>query len=208
VNQKHQKVAQREGSQTSKLRDQFLISKLMVPSLHCLMSLLSITLLCLSVSLSPSCPLEFDESAIDGNLAAALTLELPKDLPRRPSERSSAQHQEGTEAEAAAAAAEEEEEALPLEDESDIFASSPRSDDDDEGGGGSEKLVGKFDGFRVKTGRISLVDFTRKASDVDRAALSRRPTALLELEAELFRAESRMEEITVQLSAEQVQAMR
>jgi hypothetical protein len=135
-------------------------------------------------------------------MTTALTLQLPKDIERHPSLRQEEVQPLAKEEDEAA-------EVTVLENESDLFANSPRSDDEEEDGdGGSEKLVGKFNGFRVKTARISLVDFTRKVSDVDKAALSRRPTALLELEAELLRAESRIEDITVQLSVEQINSMR
>jgi hypothetical protein len=98
--------------------------------------------------------------------------------------------------------------------EEDIFAVTPRSDEEQAGDGEEDderdgsKLVGKFDGFRVKSARISLVDFTKRVSDVDKAALSRRPTmGLLELEAELLhRAESA--EVRVELTEEQVAEMR
>jgi hypothetical protein len=140
-------------------------------------------------------------------MTSALTLQLPKDIQRHPSVRQEEEQPRSQGEDALPLAQEEDEEAADvtvLENESDLFANSPRSDEED----GDEKLVGKFDGFRVKSGRISLVDFTSKVSDVDKAALSRRPTALLELEAELLRAESRIEDITVQLSVEQINSMR
>lgn len=85
-------------------------------------------------------------------------------------------------------------------DEKDIFdRETPRSETEN-------SLVGKFNGFHVKTGRISLTEFTKRASEIDKAALSRRPTGYYESESsEIY--ESVNDEIKMKLTEEQIAEM-
>ena len=91
-------------------------------------------------------------------------------------------------------------------DEKDIFDTESAREENDQDVERSNSLVGKFNGFHVNTARISLTEFTKRVSDVDKAALSRRPTGYYESDSnDLY--ENVNDEITMKLTENQIAEM-
>ena len=91
-------------------------------------------------------------------------------------------------------------------DEKDIFDTESAREENDQDVERSNSLVGKFNGFHVNTARISLTEFTKRVPDVDKAALSRRPTGYYESDSnDLY--ENVNDEITMKLTENQIAEM-